>query len=219
MTSSPKPYLKVTRRQSIQRGTSSTSSCSTFTHPTGPIPSGNTNVSGSLNGAVVNQPPILLPDHGRVQTFLDRRPDRERRRERVALDLDVRTVTDPHLVDLAEQLVGRVAREHVRRSRLDPDADERELPARSHTSADRELVVTELLPGELVGRVRMRSESDIAMSRYVAPTSSAPVKTGITNRGSAAFRIASQSFALAQSATCMASVASIDAAENLSPRS
>ncbi len=57
------------------------------------------------------------------------------------------------------------------------------------------------------------------MSRYVAPTSSAPVKTGITNRGSAAFRIASQSFALAQSATCMASVASIDAAENFSPRS
>ncbi len=56
MTSSPKPYLKVTRRQSIQRGTSSTSSCSTFTHPTGPIPSGNTNVSGSLNGRVVYQP-------------------------------------------------------------------------------------------------------------------------------------------------------------------
>ena len=35
---------------------SSTSSCSTFTHSTGPIPSGKSKTSGSLNGAVVNQP-------------------------------------------------------------------------------------------------------------------------------------------------------------------
>jgi len=56
MNSSPRPYLNVTRSQSIQRGTSSTSSCSTFTHSTGPIPSGNTNVSGSENGGVVNHP-------------------------------------------------------------------------------------------------------------------------------------------------------------------
>ena len=56
MNSSPSPYLNVTRRQSTQRGTSSTSSCSTFTHSTSPMPSGNVNVSGSLNGAVVNQP-------------------------------------------------------------------------------------------------------------------------------------------------------------------
>jgi hypothetical protein len=48
--------LKVTRRQSIHRGTSSTSSCSTFTHSIGPIPSGKTNVSGSENGSVVYQP-------------------------------------------------------------------------------------------------------------------------------------------------------------------
>ena len=34
------------------RGISSTSSCSTLTHSTGPMPSGNTNVSGSLNGSV-----------------------------------------------------------------------------------------------------------------------------------------------------------------------
>ncbi len=34
----------------------STSSCSTFTHSTAPIPSGNSKVSGSENGAVVNQP-------------------------------------------------------------------------------------------------------------------------------------------------------------------
>ena len=56
MNSSPSPYLNVTRLQSTQRGMSSTSSCSTFTHSTGPMPPGNSNTSGSLNGAVVNQP-------------------------------------------------------------------------------------------------------------------------------------------------------------------
>ena len=57
MKSSPSPYLNVTRRQSTQRGMSTTSSCSTFTHSTGPMPSGNVNVSGSENGGVVRKPP------------------------------------------------------------------------------------------------------------------------------------------------------------------
>ena len=56
MNSSPSPYLNVTRRQSIARGTSTTSSCSTFTHSTTPIPSGNSNSSGSENGSVVKKP-------------------------------------------------------------------------------------------------------------------------------------------------------------------
>ena len=56
MNSSPRPYLKVTRWASTQRGISSTSSCSTFTHSTGPIPAGKVKVSGSLNGGVVYQP-------------------------------------------------------------------------------------------------------------------------------------------------------------------
>ena len=56
MNSSPRPYLNVTRWQSTHRGTNSTSSCSTLTHSTGPMPSGKTKVSGSENGAVVNHP-------------------------------------------------------------------------------------------------------------------------------------------------------------------
>jgi hypothetical protein len=48
--------LNVTRRQSTQRGTSTTSSCSTFTHSSGPIPSGKSNTSGSENGSVVKNP-------------------------------------------------------------------------------------------------------------------------------------------------------------------
>jgi hypothetical protein len=57
MNSSPRPYLNVTRRTFTQRGIRRTSSCSTFTHSTGPIPSGKSNISGSENGAVVRHRP------------------------------------------------------------------------------------------------------------------------------------------------------------------
>ena len=50
------PVLEGDPPASTQRGISSTSSCSTLTHSTGPMPSGKSNTSGSLNGAVVNQP-------------------------------------------------------------------------------------------------------------------------------------------------------------------
>ena len=56
INSEPSPYLKVTRLASIVLGSMFTSSCSTFTHLIGPMPSGNSNSSGSLNGRVVNQP-------------------------------------------------------------------------------------------------------------------------------------------------------------------
>ncbi len=56
MNSSPRPNLNVTRRASTQRGMRSTSSCSTLTHSTGPMPSGKSKTSGSENGSVVNQP-------------------------------------------------------------------------------------------------------------------------------------------------------------------
>ena len=59
MNSSPSPYLNVTRPASTHRGISRTSSCSTFTHSTGPIPSGNSKTSGSLNVWVVNQPRLF----------------------------------------------------------------------------------------------------------------------------------------------------------------
>ena len=48
--------MNVQRRQSTQRGISSTSSCSTLTHSTGPMPSGKSKTSGSENGGVVYQP-------------------------------------------------------------------------------------------------------------------------------------------------------------------
>ena len=56
MNSRPSPYLNVTRPQSISRGISTTSSCSTLTHSIGPMPSGKSKISGSENGSVVYQP-------------------------------------------------------------------------------------------------------------------------------------------------------------------
>ena len=56
MKSEPSPNLKVTLPTSMVLGSIVTSSCSTFTHSTAPIPSGNSKISGSLKGSVVNQP-------------------------------------------------------------------------------------------------------------------------------------------------------------------
>ena len=56
MNSAPKPYLKLTFFASIFCGINTTSSCSTFTHSTGPMPSGKSKISSSENGVVVYQP-------------------------------------------------------------------------------------------------------------------------------------------------------------------
>ena len=61
---------------------------------------GKSKVSGSENGAVVNQPRSASQITRRVEALLDRRPDRERRREVEALDDEVRAVAHTDLVDL-----------------------------------------------------------------------------------------------------------------------
>jgi hypothetical protein len=101
-------------------------------------------------------PPLLLPDHRRVEALLDRGPDRERGREVEAGDLEVGAVADPQLVDLREQVVGGVAREHVGESGLDPDPDERETSGGLPVVGDRELLVAELHADLGVRRLGMR---------------------------------------------------------------
>ena len=108
------------------------------------MPSGKSKTSGSENGSVVYQPRLPLPDHRRVQALLDRRPDRERRREVVAVDDEVGAVADADQVDLGEELVGGVAGEHVREARLDADPDQREPPGLLPALGLRELGVAEL---------------------------------------------------------------------------
>ena len=72
---------------------------------------------------------LLLPDERRVQALLDRRPDREGRREIVALDDEVGAVAHPHLVDLVEQVVCCIAGKDIGEARLDSDPGEREQAA------------------------------------------------------------------------------------------
>ena len=97
----------------------------------------------------------LLVDDRRVQALLDRRPDRERRREVVPGDDEVRPVAHAQLVDLVEQLVLRVAGEDVRQARLHPDADERQAPGILPLLLLGELCVAEFDAHLFVGAFRM----------------------------------------------------------------
>ena len=99
---------------------------------------------------------LALPDQGRVQALLDRRPDRERGRELVALHDEVRAVAHAHLGDLVEQLLGGVAGEDVREARLHADADEREQTRPLPLLVAGELAIAEHLAGQLVGPLRVR---------------------------------------------------------------
>src|ERR1019366_271027 len=73
---------------------------------------------------------ILLPDHRRIETLLDRGPDAEGWRKDLVARLvahdQVGAVARAQLVDLAEQVVRRIARKHVAESRLHAHPDERE---------------------------------------------------------------------------------------------
>jgi len=154
MNSSPRPYLNVTRRHSTWRGTSTTSSCSTFTHSTVPIPRGTRRPGlGERLGGV--EAALTLPDQRRVQALLDRRPDRERGREPVALHRQVGPVADADLVDLGEQVVGRIAGEDVGEARLDAHAHEREQAGPLPLRGGGELLVAEHHAGLLEGPHRV----------------------------------------------------------------
>jgi hypothetical protein len=93
---------------------------------------------------------VGLPDHRRVQALLDGGPDRERRRELVAVDRQVRPVARAQLVDVGEQVIGGVAGEHVGKPGLHADPDQREAPGGAPLVLDGELLVAELDAGEFV---------------------------------------------------------------------
>ena len=161
------PVLERHPPASIHRGISSTSSCSTFTHSTGPMPSGNVEhlrLAERLGGEPAAVP---LPDHRRVQALLDRRPDRERRREVVALDHEVRrrrgrrsrrsTRTDGR---------PRSGRTRPTAPGSTPMPTSASSPRASHSVGQRELLVAELHARLLVRPRRGAGrDSDIAMSR------------------------------------------------------
>jgi hypothetical protein len=100
--------------------------------------------------------PLALPDHGRVEALLDDRPHREARREDlvavVVADDQVGAVAGAELVDVVEQLVGGVAREHVGEARLDADAEQGQAVRRLPLAGPGELLVAELDADLLVRR-------------------------------------------------------------------
>ena len=156
MNSSPSPYLNVTRLQSITRGHEEHLLVLDVDALDGADSLGEVEDLG-LGERLGREPAAaLLPDHGRVEALLDRRPDRERGGEVVALDDEVGAVADPDLVDLREQLVGRVAREHVGGAGLDPDPDQRQPAGLLPALVLRELVVAELHARLGVGPLGMR---------------------------------------------------------------
>ena len=129
MNSSPSPYLNVTRLQSIT-ARHEQHLLVLDVHALDRADALREVEHLGLGERLGREPAAaLLPDHRRVEALLDRRPDRERRREVVALDDEVGAVADPDLVDLREQLVGGVAREHVGRAGLDADPDRASRPA------------------------------------------------------------------------------------------
>ena len=121
-----------------------TSSCSTWATSTSPMPSGSQNFSSSANGSMVYDL-VLLADDGRLRALLDRGPDAEAEADALgAGDLEVAAVTDADLLDLVEEVVGRVAREVVGHAGLDAEAGERVLADLLELGAERVLLVAEL---------------------------------------------------------------------------
>ncbi|MCW4602732.1 hypothetical protein ON003_14845 [Janibacter hoylei] len=81
------------------------------------------------------------------------------------MDDEVGPVAGAELVDLVEELVGRIAGEDIGEARLDPDAEQRE-PARGLPLPDRASCRSpSLTPGSSCGRSGCGVDSDIAMSR------------------------------------------------------
>jgi hypothetical protein len=101
------------------------------------------NRSGSENGGKVKKASLLLPHQRGVEALLDRRPDGEHRRERNALDPQVAARPDVDVVDLVEQVLGRVRDEHLHETRTDADSEECEPVALAPRGIHRELLVTQ----------------------------------------------------------------------------
>ena len=148
---------------------------------------------------------LALPDHRRVEALLDRRPDRERGREVVAVDDEVGAVADADRVDLGEELVGGVAGEDVREPRLDADADEREPAGLLPAPASANWASPSFSPGRGVRERHRQVEVGAAGLERAW-------KIGGLKRGSTAFRIASARSARASSAIAAESEASTAAA-------
>ena len=165
MKSSPSAYLNVTFAASgSQRGTSRTSSCSTFTHSIGPMPSGNGERLRAAERLGRVPAAVRVPHDRRVEALLDRRPDAEHRGEGVAGDLEVAAVADVDLVDLVEQVLRGVRGEDVGQAGVHAHPQQRELAATPPRLVHGELLVAELHARQSEGPIGCGAERLTAMS-------------------------------------------------------
>jgi hypothetical protein len=156
---------------------------------------------------------IALPHERRVEAFLDRRPDRERWREVVAVDLQVAAVAYADLVDFGEEVVDGVAGEDVGEPGLDAHADQGEQATRLPRPRVHELIGTEH-PSDLFERpLRMtlrqvHREVEVVTARFEGGAEDRGL-----NRGSHAFTTTSTPSARARPTIASSSPASIAHAE------
>ncbi len=120
------------------------------------MPSGKTNVSGFAERGGGEPAALFLPDDWRVEALFDRRPDAECGCEPEPADRQVATVADTDFVDAAEEVITRVAGEHIGEPRLDAHPAQGQLSPLDPLRRHGELAVAEHDAGQFVGLVRMR---------------------------------------------------------------
>src|SRR5262249_54856435 len=97
-------------------------------------------------------------DDRRIQTLLDRRPDRKVRSELITVDGDVRTIPDANFIDLVEEKIMRIPREYIGHTRLHAKAYQRKVSRALPIPGFLKLVISQFDSGlvERVLRVRLR---------------------------------------------------------------
>ena len=73
------------------------------------------------------EPLSIFPDHGRIETFFDRCPDREVGRKFITFNGNICAVTNTKFFDLVEEMLSGITRKHIRHARLHADSNQCEL--------------------------------------------------------------------------------------------
>src|SRR5689334_23263657 len=90
---------------------------------------------------------VPLPDHRWIQTFLDGGPDGKVGSKLVAIDGNVRSIANAHLLDLVKQIVLGIACEDIRHTRLNPHPHQGKLIFLLPIAGFPKLIVAELDAG------------------------------------------------------------------------
>src|SRR5688572_32035114 len=67
---------------------------------------------------------VLLPNDRWIQTFFNRRPDGKTWRKVIAINRNITSIADANLIDLIEDVILRITREHICHAWLHAKANE-----------------------------------------------------------------------------------------------